>query len=65
MAPIPELSMKLTALLFDPDGERVDAALGHEALAEGLEDVLDVALAKGAHRGPLGETVVSYALFVL
>ena len=39
-----ELAVDLAALLLDADGEGLDAALGHEPLAQRLEDVLDVAL---------------------
>jgi hypothetical protein len=36
--------VQLAALLLDADREGVDAALGHQALAQRLEDVLDVSL---------------------
>ena len=44
-----ELAMQLAALLLDADGEGVDAALGHQALAQRLEDVLDVLGGQCAH----------------
>ena len=51
-SPLPrefELPVQLAPLLLDADGERVDAALGHETLAERLEDVLDVPRRQCAH----------------
>ena len=45
-----QLAVQLTALLLNPHGEGVDAALGHQPLAQRLEHVLHVLSGQGAHQ---------------
>ena len=45
-----QLAVQLTALLLDAHGEGVDAALGHQPLAQRLEHVLHVLGGQGAHQ---------------
>ena len=47
-----ELPVQFPALLLDADRERVETPLRHEALAQRLEDVLDVPLGQCAHPLP-------------
>lgn len=44
-----ELAVDLAALLLDADCKGVDAAFGHEPLAQGLEDVVHVPAGQCAH----------------